>query len=824
MTAIADTESTTTGRLPGTRAYRSWVPTPDTRGPMAVDVIAAAAIGLLVVNAFDPAYGSLLWLTVGGLGVGGGLLVAYLTVQLKANPIIAVISTVVGFFALGGYAVPDTAIVTVLPGPGTPAALFDGITHGWARLLTTVPPVGTVDHLAAIVYLGGFVTGGFGLQLARRTRSSWLPVLPALVVEVAAILVGTHHASSTLAQGAGVAVVVLAWTSMRGARTRPRVHLVGSNAWTRRLTGVAFVLLLVGGGVLINTVQPLAGADQRHVLRDSTVPPFDPNNYPSPLTGYPAWRKLALDTKTQKQDVLTVKGLPSGNIPVRLATMDVYDGNVWLVGNADSSGAASSVSDSDLFMRVGSDLNSGTQAAANVVPATEGPLVRANVSISVNDYEDVWVPTLSGLQSVRFAGKDSSSLTSALRFNAVTGSAAAANTIGSGSTVGERASVPEVSYVGPTGSTRDDLVRGHDVDRSAGLGTFTEAQVNGQSLTDAAHRIAGSISDPYTQAKTLEQTLAKGYFGDGSIGKQTESNNNFPPGHSLRQLDQFLNMVDAKGAPLYIGNAERYSAAMAGMARQLGLPARVVVGFRPRISGVPAAQRSGDVTKFTAQDLDAWVEIAFQGVGWVGFFPTPSRKNNKPPSQKKDTVSPKELQIQAPPPVTLPPNPATLQDQNKKKDSKSDKSSNPFHIPAWVWLILKIIFYPLIVIAAVVGAITGYKRWRRNRRRSRGSPVDRVSGAWAEMLDQLRDLGTTVPRKGTRLEVAGGIGTETWEQLPGFAAGIDAAMFGPDDPDDESVTSLWAYVDAERTKLLAALERKRRWFAQLNLRSLKPWR
>jgi hypothetical protein len=278
------------------------------------------------------------------------------------------------------------------------------------------------------------------------------------------------------------------------------------------------------------------------------------------------------------------------------------------------------------------------------------------------------------------------------------------------------------------------------------------------------------------------------------------------------------------GQPLYFGNAERYAAAMAAMARQLGLPARVVVGFRPKINGEKVAVRSGGTVTFRAKDADAWVEIAFQGVGWVAFYPTPSRNRTTIPQPKQQTVSPKEAQVQAPPPVTLPPNPATLQDQNKNKNDKSHKASNPFHIPAWVWLILKIIFYPLIVVAAIVGAITGLKRWRRNRRRTRGSPVDRVSGAWAEMLDQLRDLGARVPRKGTRLEVASGVPAETWDQLDGFAAGIDAAMFGPEDPDDESVKSLWDYVDEERTKLLASLETKKRWLTQLNLASLKPWR
>ncbi|GHF91789.1 transglutaminase [Streptomyces griseosporeus] len=62
-----------------------------------------------------------------------------------------------------------------------------------------------------------------------------------------------------------------------------------------------------------------------------------------------------------------------------------------------------------------------------------------------------------------------------------------------------------------------------------------------------------------------------------------------------------------------------FSFAMAAMARTLGIPARVAVGFAP---GSP--QTDGSVA-VGLKDAHAWPELYFEGVGWTRFEPTPSR-------------------------------------------------------------------------------------------------------------------------------------------------------------------------------------------------------
>ncbi|WP_055491846.1 DUF3488 and transglutaminase-like domain-containing protein [Streptomyces sp. TP-A0356] len=67
------------------------------------------------------------------------------------------------------------------------------------------------------------------------------------------------------------------------------------------------------------------------------------------------------------------------------------------------------------------------------------------------------------------------------------------------------------------------------------------------------------------------------------------------------------------------GFCVHFSFAMAAMARTLGIPARVAVGFTP---GVPQADGSMSVG---LRDAHAWPELYFEGVGWTRFEPTPNR-------------------------------------------------------------------------------------------------------------------------------------------------------------------------------------------------------
>ncbi|MFC8202204.1 DUF3488 and DUF4129 domain-containing transglutaminase family protein [Streptomyces sp. NPDC060006] len=67
------------------------------------------------------------------------------------------------------------------------------------------------------------------------------------------------------------------------------------------------------------------------------------------------------------------------------------------------------------------------------------------------------------------------------------------------------------------------------------------------------------------------------------------------------------------------GFCVHFSFAMASMARTLGIPARVAVGF------TPGSPKSDGTTSVGLRDAHAWPELYFEGVGWTRFEPTPNR-------------------------------------------------------------------------------------------------------------------------------------------------------------------------------------------------------
>ena len=83
-----------------------------------------------------------------------------------------------------------------------------------------------------------------------------------------------------------------------------------------------------------------------------------------------------------------------------------------------------------------------------------------------------------------------------------------------------------------------------------------------------------------------------------------------------------------------IGYCQQFSGAMALMLRLQGIPARVAAGFSP-------GSYNRDSGEYRVRDLDAhsWVEVWFNGIGWVPFDPTPAASPAESQSSGLEAVS-----------------------------------------------------------------------------------------------------------------------------------------------------------------------------------------
>ncbi len=117
-----------------------------------------------------------------------------------------------------------------------------------------------------------------------------------------------------------------------------------------------------------------------------------------------------------------------------------------------------------------------------------------------------------------------------------------------------------------------------------------------------ARQIVEGANTDFEMAARLEQYLLTNFDYDLRVSPLTRSDD---------VVDDFLFHRQA-------GYCSQFATAMAVMARSIGLPARVAIGYLPgsydRLSGVHTVR---------LQDAHAWVEIKFLRSGWVPFDPTP---------------------------------------------------------------------------------------------------------------------------------------------------------------------------------------------------------
>jgi hypothetical protein len=132
---------------------------------------------------------------------------------------------------------------------------------------------------------------------------------------------------------------------------------------------------------------------------------------------------------------------------------------------------------------------------------------------------------------------------------------------------------------------------------------------------DAAAQLGGSrYARIYRLAKKITAGATTSYDMVRRVGSYLESNYRYSEGVPRRKypIEAFL-FQDKRGY------CQHFSGAAALMLRMLGIPTRVATGFAP-------GTFNGETREYVVRDFDAhsWIEVWFEGIGWVPFDPTPA--------------------------------------------------------------------------------------------------------------------------------------------------------------------------------------------------------
>lgn len=183
--------------------------------------------------------------------------------------------------------------------------------------------------------------------------------------------------------------------------------------------------------------------------------------------------------------------------------------------------------------------------------------------------------------------------------------------------VGRRATTPGMRY---TMQVLTPMLTGADLRAAAVVAPPGDADYLELAQTDHlaevqafAQQLTARSTTPYDQAMALQSYLRS----PANFTYDTQ----VPPARSGDAVWDFLQ--DRRGYCV------QFATAMAVMARTLGIPTRVAVGFLP---GDSRAVTGGNEYTITGRQTHAWPEIYFAGYGWVRFEPTPATQTGLPPA------------------------------------------------------------------------------------------------------------------------------------------------------------------------------------------------
>jgi transglutaminase-like putative cysteine protease len=456
-----------------------------------------------------------------------------------------------------------------------------------------------------------------------------------------------------------------------------------ATALGRRIGGAA-----IGLGVIVPLIIPgLHTGIGRHTVGTGTGPGGNRVLTVNPIVS------MASDLRASKvEPVLRYRSTTSAPGYLRLTSLDLFDGSTF--------------STSALSAKPNTSVDGTVPGSTAPKPTPGNPAITTNVEVS--NLAVHWLPVDSQPSSVKVGGDWLYDAASGTIWSAKDSTDGAKYTMTS---VPVDPSPSQLAAAGPPGPAEAaDLILPPNLS---------------PAVKALAHRITKKAATPYTEAVELQAYLADSrvYTYDTSVSADPGSNS----------LEDFLFRTKR-------GFCQQFSASMAVMARILGIPARVAVGFT---AGTKQKDNSWLVT---TRDAHAWPELWFQGIGWVPFEPTPRGDGQavSPTYAIRANIGKGQADISRinGKPTGAEINAAKNGPGGERRVTNTGGVSGPGKTrshhhglrTSWVDLVLLLIAFLIVLPGSIRLA------WRWGRRRRMGAPEKAAEAAWAELRSVALDL------------------------------------------------------------------------------------
>jgi transglutaminase-like putative cysteine protease len=287
-----------------------------------------------------------------------------------------------------------------------------------------------------------------------------------------------------------------------------------------------------------------------------------------------------------------------------------------------------------------------------------------------------------------------------------------------------------------------------------------------QVVRDDATTVTKGAATPYDKAVALQDwfTTTGGFSYNTQVRADTGSN---------AMVDFLRNRQ---------GFCVHFAGTMAAMARSLGIPARVSIGF------TPGTKQSDGSWLVGTKDAHAWPELYFSGVGWIRFEPTPGRgitPDYSSPASNTGAAPSTSSSAQANPKTSAGPRASTACDPIQRREGgcpdqlagQEGASTGQAAGPSPLEL-AGIVVAGLALVLLLTPMLWRLRaRSRRLRRRPSGKDgveltEEQVLAAWRELIDSAWDIGIPPDEAETPRRIAARIVTlGDLDEEPRAAAG-----------------------------------------------------
>lgn len=246
-------------------------------------------------------------------------------------------------------------------------------------------------------------------------------------------------------------------------------------------------------------------------------------------------------------------------------------------------------------------------------------------------------------------------------------------------------------------------------------GIFTDLP---PSLNNEIRRLAASVTADAPTRFQKAQLLQQWFREDG--GFRYDQAQAASAGSGDADLLAFL---DDKS-----GYCKQFAASMAIMARVIGIPSRVAIGF------LEPERATNGAWEFSAHDLHAWPELYFPGSGWVRFEPTPQARAGQAPGYTTTEFA--AVPETASPSVSR--STELLPERGETAGADAGAADDESSSIPWVPVLAGLVGLALVALLLLTPRLV---RDARRRRRLVGD----IEDLWVELRDVARDLGHAWP-------------------------------------------------------------------------------